>query len=58
MRDITNNRYREICVDAYEEIVQITEEYNKLFDLPALLVIKKMFWCNHFIGDRPTVNGT
>lgn len=34
MRDITNNRYREICVDAYEEIVQITEEYNKLFDLP------------------------
>ena len=34
MKDVTKNQYREIKVDTYEEIVQITKEYNKYFDLP------------------------
>lgn len=34
MKDVTQNQYREIRIDTYEEIVQITKEYNKEFDLP------------------------
>lgn len=34
MKDVTKNQYREIRVDTYEEIIQITKEYNKCFDLP------------------------
>ncbi len=34
MKDVTQNQYREIRIDTYEEIFQITKEYNKEFDLP------------------------
>lgn len=34
MKEIVKDQYQEIQVDTYEEIVQITKEYNKIFDLP------------------------
>ena len=41
MKDVTKNQYREIEIDTYEEIIQITKEYNKYFDLPRASNIQK-----------------
>ena len=36
MKDDTKNQYREIRVGTYEEIIQITKEYNQYFGLPRV----------------------
>ena len=34
VKNVMKNQYQEIRVDTYEEIIQITKEYNDVFDLP------------------------